>query len=583
MKKISKYIAAFTVIMLLGACGKKFLNVSPQGTIPLSEVSTPQTVEGLVIAAYAWVPHEGTLGQKLMPWLADIRSDDAYKGGGGLGDQAPWYQWEVFSLVTPAVGNNDGMWYGSYEGISRCNAALRALESLTDAQYPDRDEEIAEMRFLRGVEFLQLKKWYKWIPYVDEKATADSIKLIPNHPDTAKNDLYIWNDILQDFIAASKVLPATQEQLGRPNKYAAEGFAAECLMWMAYEENDQNQVVNINKNTLQEAMTYLNDIINSGQYNLTPHFSHLFLPEYIDQNPGTIWAWQYSYDDGTPNGNLNGGTPLNAPWWPPYFSCCDFHKPSYTMVNAFRTGANGLPLFDTYNNENITNLPSYLAGNKWDPRIGHTVAIPGLPWKYQTNIIFDSSASRAPQNYAYFNSLKENVPAGSQYLVNLFWMWNAMDMAAIRYDNILLWKAECLIQLGQYQQALPIINEVRQRAANSTQSLVFANGKPTLDYHIALYQDGVNCNWTPQFAWQALVWEDRLEFAEEGERWFDIVRWGIADSVMNSYFSTEQTRQGPNTWMPGVAHFTAGRDEYLPIPQNQIHWAAGVYKQNPGY
>lgn len=244
------------------------------------------------------------------------------------------------------------------------------------------------MRFLRGVEFLQLKKWYKWIPYFTENVTADSIKLIPNHPDTAKSDLFIWNDILQDFIAAANVLPATQEQLGRPTKYAADAFAAECMMWMAYEENEQNQVVNINKATLQETLTYLNTIINSGQYSLTPEFGHNFLPEYIDHNPGTIWAWQYSYDDGTPNGNLNGGTPLNAPWWPPYFSCCDFHKPSYTMVNAFRTGTDGLPLFNTYNDENITNKDAYFAkGDSTSSKPGTTIYFNMSTWNPYTVVL----------------------------------------------------------------------------------------------------------------------------------------------------------------------------------------------------
>src|SRR5699024_4475173 len=106
-----------------------------------------------------------------------------------------------------------------------------------------------------------------------------------------------------------------------------------------------------------------------------------------------------------------------------HYSCCDFHKPSYTLVNAFRTSSNGLPLFDTYNDEEITNKDTYFDGNSWDPRIGHTVGIPGLPWKYQQNILFDSSGSRTPQSYGYFSSLKENVQAGSPYLVNLFWMW----------------------------------------------------------------------------------------------------------------------------------------------------------------
>src|SRR5699024_4883758 len=101
-------------------------------------------------------------------------------------------------------------------------------------------------------------------------------------------------------------------------------------------------------------------------------------------------------------------------------------------------------------------------------------------------------------------------------------------------------------------------------------------------YNIGLYEDGVNCNWTAEFAWKALQWEDRLEFAMEGQRWYDLVRWGIAAEVMNNYFATEVKRNGPDSWMD-VAHFTAGRDEYMPIPQAQLHWAGPVYKQNPGY
>lgn len=580
MKKIFKYIPAAILVILLTNCSKDFLKVQPQGAITEANVSTPENVDGLVIAAYAWIPHEGIINQKMSPWLADIKSDDSYKGGGGLSDQAPWYQMEVFSLVTSNVGNNDGMWYGNYEGISRCNAALRALDKLTTDVYPPRDERIAEMRFLRGLMYLQLKRWYKWIPYFTETVTVDSIKVIPNHPDSAKNDLYIWNNILEDFIAASNGLPTTQADKGRPTKYAAEAFSAECLMWMAYEENDKNQVVNINKTTLQEALPYLDDIINSNKYKLTPDFGNNFLATYDNAAEGSIWEWQYSHSDGTPNGNLNGGTPLNAPWWPPYFSCCDFHKPSYTMVNAFRTDKNGLPLFDTYNDAEITNKKTYFDSNTWDPRIGHTVAIPGLPWKYQTNLLFDSSGSRTPVSYGYFSSLKENVQAGSPYLVNLFWMWNSKNVSAIRYDRVLLWKAEILIQLNREKEAQPIINEVRQRAANSTGMLKFANGIPTANYKIALYEDGVNCNWTHDFAWKALMWEDRLEFAMEGERWYDIVRWGIAEQVLNDYFAKEKLRD--RSWL-NVAHFTAGRDEYMPIPQNQIHWAAGIYKQNPGY
>ncbi|MBS1948993.1 MAG: RagB/SusD family nutrient uptake outer membrane protein [Bacteroidetes bacterium] len=580
MKKNSNYILLLLTIVLVSSC-KKFLDVNPQGVVTEANVSTPQNVDGLVIAAYAWYPHEFTLNQKLAPWLADIKSDDSYKGGGGIGDQIPWYQWEVFSLNTPSTGNNDGIWYGQYEGVSRCNTALRALNAIDQSVYPVKPQRIAEMKFLRGYLYLDLKKWYKWIPYYDETVVSnDSIGKIPNHPDTAKNDLYLWQHIYDDFAAAASALPTTQTDKGRPTKYAAEAEMLECLMWMAYEQDGQNQVVNINNDRLSQALPLANDIINSGDYSLAPDFAENFLYSYDNMSPESIYEWQYSHSDGTPNGNLNGSTPLNAPWWPPYFSCCDFHKASFDLVNAFKVDVNGLPMYDTFNNEEVTNKQTYFANNNWDPRIGHTVAIPGLPWKYQQNLLFDSSGARDPNNYGYFNSLKENVESDCPGLVNLFWMWNSKNEVVIKLDRIMLLKAEILIRLGREGEALPIINQIRQRAANSTGRLKFANGTPTLSYNISLYQDGVNCTWTNDFAWKALMWEDRLEFAMEGTRWYDLVRWGIAEPVLNAYFAKEYPRNRP--WMKD-GHFTSGRDEFMPIPQPQMNYSYGKYKQNVGY
>ncbi|HVU58606.1 MAG TPA: RagB/SusD family nutrient uptake outer membrane protein [Puia sp.] len=579
MKRITYYILAGMMVLSLSNC-KKFLDVKPQGAITEEDLATPDNVDGLVIAAYAWYPHEGTLNQKMSPWLADIKSDDAYKGGGGLSDQTSWYQMEVFSLVTPSVDNNDGVWYGQYQGVSRCNTALRALNKIDETAYPLKKQRIAEVRFLRGFYYLQTKRWWRWIPYYDENVSQDSIPKISNHPDTATSDLYIWKNIYQDFAAAMNDLPPTQTDAGRPTKYSAEAEMVTCLMWMAYEEDANNKVVNVNKSVLTQALNNIDDIINSNKYSLTPDYGDNFQFSEDNLTPESIFEWQYTHNDGTPNGNLDGATPLNAPWWPPYFSCCDFHKASYNMVNAFRVDANGLPLFDTFNNEEITDKDAYFVGNSWDPRIGHSVGIPGLPWKYQQNLLFDSSGARDPGNYGYFNSLKENVEAGSPGLVNLFWMWNSKNESAIRLDRILLFKAEILIQLDREAEALPIINQVRQRAAASTGKLKFSNGTSTLDYKIGTYQDGVNCTWTHDFAWNALIWENRLEFAMEGERWFDLVRWGIAEQVLNAYFTKEMTRG--RQWLKD-GHFKAGRDEYMPIPQPQMNYSYGVYKQNVGY
>lgn len=588
MKRIMTTCLIVGVITLAFVGCNDFLDVKPQGSINEDNVgSSPKSINGLITAAYSWMPaqSDACCGGGMVEWLVDIKSGNSYKGGAGTGDQAPWYQMEVFSLVTPSIGNNDGAWYDAYKGISRINNALDALNKAKESVYPMKTQRIAEMRFLRGRVYLKLKMRYRWIPYFTEHATREEIKNISNHPDSVESDLYLWKSILKDFQFAAKHLPAVQKDKGRPTKYAAMAQAAWTLMWMAYPQNEKNQVIGIKEKRLKQALEYLNKIINSGQYRLTPMFAHNYLASYDGETPGEIFSWQFSHDDGTEGtGNLNGGTPLNAPWWPPYFSCCDFHKPSYAMVNVFRTTNEGLPMFKNWNNTSAHhNYTPYFNNNTFDPRIGHTVAIPGLPWKYQTSLIFDSSAARMPAQYGYFSSLKENLQTDSPALENWFWMWNAKDVGIIRYDKVLLMKAEALIKLGREDEALSIINNIRKRATNSTKLLKVANNpkaRLNLDYNISLYKPGVNCTWTQEFAWKALKWEYRLELAMEGDRWYNIVRWGIADEVMNEHFAKEVKRG--REWLKD-AHFTNGRDEYMPIPQKQMNWSKGLYKQNVGY
>ena len=155
-------------------------------------------------------------------------------------------------------------------------------------------------------------------------------------------------------------------------------------------------------------------------------------------------------------------------------------------------------------------------------------------------------------------------------------MSTSKNWAVIRLADVLLWKAEALIELNRPAEALPLINQIRQRAQNSTARLKNAAGGSTSNYKIGLYPAA---GWNQQYARQALRFERRLEFAMEGYRFFDLVRWGIAADYLNTYFSVEKTkRQYLQT-----ARFTAGRDEYLPIPLNQINFSKGLYKQNPGW
>lgn len=576
MKILIKYILSGVLIIAMTHC-QDILEVSPKGILTEEQLNSPEYVDGFVNAAYAFMPKAHAFNT-MNPWIASMRSDDAYKGGGGLDDQPAWYQMEVFSLLNANVGNNDGVWYSGYQGISRVNTAINAINRIDEAEYPLKTQRLAEMRFLRGWIYYKLKRRFKWIPYITEEHTPEEITTIPNRPDDAVNDLGLWQKIADDFTFAAENLPPTQEEVGRANKYAAEAFLAKTLLWMAYPQDDRHQVTGVDTDKLTEALGYVDDIINSGQYSLASDFAHNFMLSYDNASPESIWELQFTIDDGTPRGNLNEGNGLTAPWWTPHFSCCDFHKASYNMVNAFRVNTEGLPLFDTFNDAEITDKETYFGGNTWDPRLNHTVAIPGFPWKYQT-VLYDSGGSRQPATYGYMHSMKENVRTDSPGLFDQFWMFNSKNQIEVRYAEVLLWKAEILIQLGRHQEALPIINQIRERAANSTAQLKMPDGTYPVNYHVEPYVDGVNITWDQNTAWEALVWENRLEMAMEGRRFFDLVRWGIAAEVMNAHFDKESQRR---QWLE-VAHFTAGRDEYLPIPQAQMNWSQGVYQQNPGY
>jgi hypothetical protein len=89
----------------------------------------------------------------------------------------------------------------------------------------------------------------------------------------------------------------------------------------------------------------------------------------------------------------------------------------------------------------------------------------------------------------------------------------------------------------------------------------------------------VNCTWTQEYARQALRWERRLELAFEDYRFFDLVRWGIAATYLNNYFREESKKRS----YLSTAVFKKERDEYLPIPLNQINYSKGLYKQNTGW
>ncbi|RCR68860.1 RagB/SusD family nutrient uptake outer membrane protein [Larkinella punicea] len=562
-------IAAGT--LLTSAC-KDFLEYEPQGTLSSDNVKSAANADALVTAAYASIGNGEMIGPIASMWVyGSIRSDDAYKGGGGVADLEDLNFYEQHNLTQPQQGGglyHPYTWENYYKAISRANVALRSITALTEASFPERKTRLAELRFLRGHAHFMLKMLFKNIPYVDETLSNEEILTVSNRAMT--ND-QLWDKIATDFQAAVDNLPEKQTQVGRANKLSAAAYLAKLRLYQAYEQDDNNKVTGINKTKLQEVVKLTDLVINSGRYNLQPDFAENFLPEF-DNGVESVFAVQYSINDGTTVGRLNFETGLNYPHGAPQYGCCGFHQPSQNLANAFGTDANGLPKLDTFNDAVIDFKTATV-----DPRVDHTIGIDGHPYKYNPAILFSNSWVRDPGVYGFFQSMKEQQAAtSSTYKKQGPFIGTSKNIDIIRYADVLLWQAEAYIELGQPALALPLINKIRARAAASTGRTKKADGTNPSNYLIKPYEA---TNWTQAYARKALQFERRLEFATESPRFFDLVRWGIAEPTLNAYIAKEKTRR---SFLSG-AKFTAGRDEYLPIPQREINFTKGLYQQNPGF
>ena len=568
MKNIIVSTIIVSSLFLFGSCQDE-LNYTPTGVLSSSDLTSPAAIDGLVTSAYAAIGNGDMIGPIYSDWVyGSVRSDDAYKGGGGTGDVGEIDALEHYNLTTPTLGAFvTRSWQNLFKSISRCNVALRAVNTLDEAKYPSKKIRLAELRFLRGHSYFVMKRLYKNIPIFDETISDEEILKVSN---TISND-ESWNKIAADFQFAIDNLPTTQQEVARANKLAAQAYLAKVRLYQAYEQDATHKVVNINKTRLQEVVSLTQAVISSGKYRLSSDIADNFLQE-TENGPESIFAIQFTVNDGTTAGRMSYEDGLNYPHGAPQYGCCGFHAASQNLVNAHTTDIDGWPNFETFNESNA-NLNTQTV----DPRLDHTVGIDGHPYKYDNSKPFSNSWVRDAGVYGNFHTMRfQQLASSSSYFKLGPFMGTAKNYDILRFDDVLLMQAEAYIQLGQQEKALDIINQIRNRAAASTGRLKKADGTFASKYNVKPYSSTV---WTQNFAWKALMWERRIEFATEGSRFFDLVRWGIAEQTLNGYISKEKVRRS----YLATAKFTAGRDEYLPIPQAEITFTNGLYKQNPGF
>lgn len=579
--KYLKYILISLTTVALSGCDD-FIDVPPTGVVH-GELAYSQP-EKMVNAAYAslgdcWFEYPFNL------WpYGDLSSDDCLKGSGGTTDTG-YHPMEIWSTLTSTPGELDQLWYRLYCNISRCNRALVSLDKhgVETLGKDVNDQRIGEVHFLRGHNYFKLITMFRQIPWIDEYVFENDLQEQTSNTEFTYQQLF--EKIINEFEIAYRLLPETVEDGGgRANRIAAAAYLAKCYLTLAwgdgYEATDGVDFINMEYMKKVDEYT---KVVKDSRYDYLEDFGDIFLPEYKNSKESVFAVQTSNYtEDNTRYGRANWSNMLNGCWG--MWSCgWDFHKPSQNLVNAFKT-RNGLPMFDNYADEDaypVNNMPS---SQKWDPRLFHTVGMPTFPYKYEAQYTMTTDNSRTPNTYGYFTSLKDVPQRSGGETFEGSWQAFAMNDYVFRYTDIMLMRAEALIELGsaaQLAEARTIINEIRQRAANS------------IDKHIAYAKDYCEISLYPATyfsdkatARKCLQWERRLEMAMESSRYFDLRRWGIASKVLNAYFATEK-----NASYDGVkygqyyqdANYTPGKNEFYPIPYNQMYYVPGLYKQNKGY
>jgi len=595
------FLPSCIILIGLYACSKKFLKNPLIGASTQDAIASKAGCERVLIGAYSMLDGIGAYGtgDPNTPGLTDgtggiwetsadnwiygsVAGGDDHKGS-DPGDQPSIVPIQSYSQTPANLFFND-KWLTLYAAVQRCNDVIRTMRAVKDGSVLPADsiQLTSEARFLRALYHFEAVKMWKNVPWVDETITYASGNYF------LSNSASIWPKIEADFQYAIANLPATQSDLGRANSWAAKAFLAKVFMF---------------EQKFPEAYTLLKDIIANGKtsdgkkYALLPKYGDNFNAAFKN-NSEDIFSAQMSVHDGANGSNGNAGDVLNFPYGGPS-TCCGFYQPSYSLVNSFKVDpTTGLPLVDHFNDDDLKNDqglaaapttgpdPFVIDPRPVDPRLDWSVGRRGIPY-LDWGLMPGASWIRNQASAGPYLTLKYIVTkAQAGILSDQYGGWAVNQATAdnyvyIRFADVLLWAAECAAQTSDLAAATGYVNQVRQRAANPAG---FVPGSAA-NYKCGLY---------PTFPDQAtalkdIYFERKLELSSEGHRFFDLVRWGIADQELNAYIAHEANVDNYILLKPGgaLAHFTKGKNEYYPIPQPQIDASVTAGKstmtQNPGY
>lgn len=498
---------------------------------------------------------------------------DMMLGGGGPDDKAA--KW-VDNFEDPVEDTYRDLWTQSYNGIARANAII---EKTADADFSSyfgseeeaqqfKDQAIGEALFMRAFYYFRLAKFFGGVPLI---VAIDDPKDVPraSYSET-------FAQIASDLKLAIETLPDTPfssiptAQYGHANKWVAEAYMGRVyLFYTGYMTNMNDTPTNdlplVDGGSIgaSDAAGYLEDVINNSGYALASDFRNL---------------WPYSYV------NIAAGVPV-LPWaaeedlsWVgqdglhPTFGT---GNPETMFMQRFSFGDWG------WNNGNIyTNRMSLFSSIR-----GNSLVPFGEGWGWMTvnpklwanwddsdprkvgSILEVGNSDQGTENYTLPGNQEQGTglfnkkytalqyPDEDGAVKGMFvqlYNWGNADMQLMHaQDFIFMRYADVLLMHSEITGTATGLNAVRARA-----------GLDPIGYSL-----------------EALKQERLHEFAFEGLRWFDLVRWGDVNSAFD--FSINVNNSGtPATYHVNYRPETKG---LVPIPETEIRLSNGAYEQNPGW
>ncbi len=562
MKRKLVIYTAFIGILFIASCGEDFLYKAPQGSIDRDALTNQTGVELLVTSAYATLTEDGW-GATPFNWtFGGIYGGDANKGSDN-NDQSILNELESYSIQA-SNSYLDQKWEWTYKGSKRVNVALQVMEDVEDMSETLRTKRNGELHFLRAMFYFEgVKVFGPMMPWIDETNEE-------NNPQ-AYNDQDIYPNIIADLDIAIRDLPEVQDSPGRANVWAAKALKAKVLM----QQGDMTAAKPILKDVVENGKTS-NGLAYGLEEDLDANFD-----SFRDNGKESVFAIQFSNDA---NNNGNTGMSLCYPHGSGPGGCCGFYQPSNELANSFKVDGNGLPLLDnsyrsgdpvTYKNPSIDPDEPISLNNEGiavDPRIDFAIGRFGIPykdWGLPANSWVRDAGNGGfymPKKHVYTAAEEEAGLAGSG--ISAGWApGSAMNLQYLSYRDLLLLYAECLANDGELAEAMAQVNAIRERAGNE-KNIIKIEDTPAANYTIEQYPVSHAAFTDKETCIKAVRMERKLELAMEGQRWFDLVRWGgqYMSTAISEYLNFEKAFIAKFATSSGLA---AAKTTF-PVPSKQI-------------